>query len=90
MLSMLRSTFFSIGLFITLWGASFLVVDKFVVNVKDETARTPAFRGMFAGNANVPQARQRVIDPPDWVAFSMLSVGAVTMLYAVALPKKNG
>ena len=42
---------------------------------------------MYQGNPQ--QARPRVIDPPDWAAFSLLSVGAVTMLYAIALPKKQ-
>jgi hypothetical protein len=32
------------------------------------------------------QPRQQVYDPPDWAAFSMLAIGAVTMLYSVALP----
>jgi hypothetical protein len=86
MLPMLRGTFFSIGLFITLWGVSLLFVDKLVLNVPDDNARNPNFRGMYAGNA---PGKQRVIDPPEWAAFSLLSVGAVTMLYAVALPKKQ-
>jgi hypothetical protein len=87
MLPMMRGTFFSIGMFIALWGVSLLFVDKLVVNVADDTARTPGFRGMLAGGQ--PQQKQRVIDPPDWVSFSLLSVGAVTMLYAVALPRKQ-
>jgi hypothetical protein len=86
MLSMLRGTFFSIGMFIALWGVSLLFVDKLVLKVQDDPARTPGFRGMLAGN---PQPHPKVIDPPDWAAFSMLSIGAVTMLYAVALPKKQ-
>jgi hypothetical protein len=86
MLPMLRGTFFSIGMFIALWGVSLLFIDKLVINMPEDSARTPGFRGMFAGNQ---QQRQRVIDPPDWAAFSMLSIGAVTMLYAVALPKKQ-
>jgi hypothetical protein len=84
---MLRGTFFSIGMFVALWGVSLFFVDKVVLKVADDNARTPGFRGMFAGNQ--PQQRQRVIDPPDWVSFSLLSVGAVTMLYAVALPHKQ-
>jgi hypothetical protein len=87
MLPMLRGTFFSIGLFIALWGASLLVVDKVVLKVAEEAPRTPGFRGMY--NNQQQQQRPRVIDPPDWVSFSLLSVGAVTMLYAVALPKKQ-
>ena len=37
MLPMLRGTFFSIGMFIALWGVSLLFVDKLVVNVADDT-----------------------------------------------------
>jgi len=32
---------------------------------------------------------KRVIDPPEWAAFSLMSIGTVTMLYTVALPKKK-
>jgi hypothetical protein len=91
MLPMLRGTFFSVGMFITLWGVSLLFVDKLVLNMpEDVAARTPGFRGMYQGNQQqLQQQRQKVIDPPDWAAFSLLSVGAVTMLYAIALPKKG-
>ena len=27
-----------------------------------------------------------IIDPPEWAAFTLLSIGSVTMLYSVALP----
>lgn len=84
---MMRATFFSIGLFVTLWGVGFLLVDKMVLNVKGDSSPQSGFRGMF--NAVTPE-RQRVIDPPDWAAFSLMSVGTVTMLYSVALPKKPG
>ncbi len=84
---MMRATFFSIGLFITLWGVSLLFVDKITLSSREEAMRTQGFRGMFS-QMTVP--RQKVYDPPDWAAFSLLSVGAVTMLYSVALPKKKG
>ncbi|HXY35133.1 MAG TPA: hypothetical protein VEI07_12960 [Planctomycetaceae bacterium] len=87
MLPMLRGTFFSVGVFIALWGASLFFVDKIVLKVADDSARPPGFRGAYAGNQQ--QKQQRVITPPDWVSFSLLSVGAVTMLYAVALPRKQ-
>lgn len=84
---MLRSVFFAGGLFVTLWGASFLLVDKMVLHAKDESPPEPGFRGFFT-TLNAEQ--QKVFDPPDWAAFSLMSVGTVTMLYAVALPKKGG
>lgn len=83
---MLRSVFFSIGLFIALWGASFLLVDKLVLNADSDPQAQGGFRGLFQ---NAGQAKKRVVDPPDWAAFSLMSLGTVTMLYAVALPKKK-
>ncbi len=83
---MLRATFFAIGLFVALWGVSFLFIDKVVLTKKAEPTREAGFRGMFTA---VNAQQQRIIDPPDWVAFSLMSVGSVTMLYSVALPKKG-
>ena len=84
----MRLTFFAVGLFVMLCGGSFLLVDKFVLNMKEEARERPSgFRGMFT---SVSADRKKVVDPPDWAAFSLMSVGAVTMLYSVALPKKPG
>jgi hypothetical protein len=83
---MVRAVFFSLGLFIALWGGAFLVIDKLVL-VSDEAPVQAGFRGLFGGAV---AAKKRVVDPPDWAAFSLMSVGTVTMLYAVALPKKPG
>ena len=84
---MVRAVFFAIGLFIALWGGSFLVIDKLVLNSDAEHPWQGGFRGLFGAAS---PARKKVIDPPDWAAFSLMSVGTVTMLYAVALPKKPG
>lgn len=84
---MVRSIFFSLGLFITLWGGSFLLIDKLVLNTDSGSPGQGTFRGLFGGAAT---ARKMVVDPPDWAAFSLMSIGTVTMLYAVALPKKQG
>jgi len=44
---MVRGAFFSIGLFIALWGGAFLLIDKLVLNTDDVS--TPAgFRGLFS------------------------------------------
>lgn len=84
---MLRSTFFAAGLFVALWGAMFLAVDKMVLNIKDDSIRPVGFRAMFTTSSSME--RKKVFDPPEWAGFSLISIGAVTMLYAVALPKKQ-
>lgn len=83
---MIRSTFFSMGLFVFLWGITFLFVDKMVLTAKDETARPKEFRGLFT---TINADQQAVFDPPEWCAFSLMSVGSVTMLYAIALPRRK-
>ncbi len=83
---MLRSIFFSTGLFVTLWGATFLVVDNVTLKINDDETRPQDFRGLFT---SLNKDQQKVFDPPDWAAFALMSVGSVTMLYAVALPKKK-
>ncbi len=83
---MLRSSFFATGLFVLMWGGAFLMVDKVILHLTEESPQNQTgFRGLFTTNA----ARQKVFDPPDWAAFSLLSIGSVTMLYSLALPKKK-
>ncbi len=81
----MRASFFAIGLFVTLCGASLLFIDR--IALKADTGsmqRQPGLRAMMGFR---PQPK--VIDPPDWAAFSLLSVGSVTMLYSFALPSKK-
>ncbi|MDA0588667.1 MAG: hypothetical protein O2820_12400 [Planctomycetota bacterium] len=86
---MVRSLFFAGGLFVALWGGSFLMVDEVVLTIKEdpkEEQRDDEFRGLFMSkDAN----NRQVFNPPEWAAFSLMSIGTVTMLYAVALPKRN-
>lgn len=81
----MKSCFFAIGLFMTLCGGSLLFVDKVTLNANEDPQPESAISSMFS---SVTPGRQRVIDPPEWAAFSFMSIGAVTMLYSVALPKK--
>ena len=83
---MWRAFFFSTGLFVTLVGASFLLVDKMTLNVKADAPKGKGFRGMFTG---VSPDKKMIVDPPDWAAFSLMSVGTVNLLYTFALPKKQ-
>jgi len=90
---MFRSTFFATGLFVLLTGTSFLFVDKMVLSHKvtveePEPVREPEFRG-FLGMTSLNDEQQEELNPPDWAAFSLMSIGAVTMLYAAALPKRR-
>lgn len=81
---MFRASFFAGGLFIIMLGVSTMFVDKVVLKGQEDARRDPNFRGFFT---SVNQDRQHVFDPPDWAGFSLLSVGGITILYSLALPK---
>jgi hypothetical protein len=84
---MVRATFFSLGLFVTMWGVAFLFADKIVLYDNGEKLeRDKNLRGMLT-HQQVEKDVRRVFDPPDWAAFSLLSIGSVTVLYSVALPR---
>ncbi len=86
---MLRAFCFAVGVFIALWGVTFLMVDQmtFASTVSPTIERDPSFRGFYV---TLNESRQRVFNPPQWMAFCLMSVGTVTMLYSIALPKKQG
>ncbi len=89
-----RNQWLVIGLVILALGVQFRMVDSFVLNQKtteiiakrlhqdDVVATTfmPAF------NWQAPPS-QRVIKPPRWLGFMMISVGAVLVLHSLAMPK---
>ena len=81
---MLRASCFAVGLFVGMWGLAFLAIDKLVMHQPIE--KDPGIRGMLAKQV-VDKEHRPIIDPPDWAAFTMMSIGSVTMLYAIALPK---
>jgi hypothetical protein len=82
----MRASFFAVGLFVAMWGVSLFFVDKIVFKTQEEARRDQNFRGFLS--SMTPQ-RQKTVDPPDWASFSLLSIGSVTMLYSLALPKKK-
>lgn len=87
---MVRACGFSVGLFFALWGYTFLYIDRLVIHPGEvKEGRPEGLRGMLK-QQQIEQKRLPVIDPPEWVPFLLLSIGSVTMLYSVALPKKSG
>ena len=85
---MLRAFCFAVGIFVALWGTTFLMVEQMTFSWKVEPAveRDPSFRGFYV---TMNERQQRVFNPPQWMAFCLMSVGSVTMLYSLVLPKKS-
>lgn len=80
---MIRALFFGLGAFVGLWGLSFVAVDGVVLSASE--ASQPS-RVLQAISQTAPDGR-RMIDPPDWLGFTLVGMGGLTMLYSVALPR---
>lgn len=82
---MLRAMFFAIGTFLTLTGLLLFHVDRVVL-----THGSAAESTLLAVVSSAHPTGSREIDPPSWLPYTLVSTGILTMLYAVALPRKPG
>jgi hypothetical protein len=74
---MWRAMFIALGFYCCLLGVECLLIEKAVLaNHNHSTA---------AGKLD---SRNRDLVPPDWAPWSLLSAGAVTMLYTFTIPKR--
>lgn len=82
---MWRSFFLASGVYCCLLGAQSLSVDRAMLSSKDPA---PArFMNMsFGGGSGM--VRNNEITPPAWAPWSLLSLGAVTLLYSFTIPKR--
>jgi hypothetical protein len=80
---MIRALFFGLGAFVGLWGMSLFAVDGVLLSLSDETLRSRLLQTFISFGAD----GQPVINPPDWIGYTFVGMGGLTMLYSVALPK---
>jgi hypothetical protein len=76
---MWRAFFLAVGISSCVAGLECMAVDKVVLASRGGTA--PA-------EAGAAPAGPRELLPPEWAPWSLLSGGAVVMLYSVTIPKK--
>jgi hypothetical protein len=74
---MWRAFFLAFGLTMCVIGAECLVVDDFVLASRYAAAANESARGV-----------SRDIKPPEWAPWSLLSAGAVTILYSFTIPQR--
>lgn len=79
---MWRAFFLAVGAYCCLVGVECLLIDKAVLAGQKER---PGVLGPF----NARPVASRDIVPADWAPWSLLSAGAVTILYSFTLPRKT-
>lgn len=96
---MWKSFFLASGFFLILLGLETLAVQKFVMSgSRSPTATAQANNGPYQlaswnPGAALPGAgtgRRREINTRDWMPWSLLAAGAITVLYTLSLPKRSG
>ena len=90
---MWRALFLAVGIFLCILGAECLVVDKFVMAgearpvVAEPNAAPAGPATLFGETAPPAPAVKRDIEPAEWAPWSLLSAGAVVILYSLTLNK---
>ncbi len=92
-----RNQFFMVGVIVLLLGIQFRAVDTFVFN--DKFTKFVAERLPSTSNAEAsalsfyPSGAPMVgktFKPPQWLGWSLLSVGSVLILHSLAMKKPGG
>lgn len=79
---MWRAFFMGVGAFMCFLGAECLVADRFILASEVKQSSTAM---MFPG-----ATRKREFVPPEHSPYTMLSLGAISILYSLTLPKLGG
>jgi hypothetical protein len=77
---MLRAFFLAVGMSAVILGLECLVIDKAVLAPRGDSAASNVAQEV------APAVRE--VTPPEWAPWSLLSGGAVVMLYSFTLPAK--
>jgi hypothetical protein len=79
---MWRSIFLAIGISLIVVGAECLVVEKVVFAESAE----PALQSDSLGEGPLIQSRD--VRPPEWMPWTLMSSGAVVILYSFTIPRR--
>ena len=88
---MWRALFLAVGVSMCILGGECLVVEKFVMGSESPVAteQTPATIFGAPPAALSPTTASRDLEPAEWAPWSLLSAGAVIILYAVTLNRQG-
>jgi hypothetical protein len=89
-----RNQFFFIGLVVLLIGIQVRYVTAYVLNpeatrfLAERTGQGgPAGLSFFSATAGTPAAPRKVLQPPEWLSWCLISIGAVLCLHSLAMPR---
>lgn len=72
------------GLYLAMCGAGLLFVDEVTLTERISSRTSPVLDVLTSWT----ETGRRRVNPPEWLPFSCLGLGGITMLYAIALPRR--
>jgi len=91
-----RNQFFFIGLVVLLLGLQLKFVSAYILNadatqfLAERSGETQAAAASFLNFTSSPAAAHKVLQPPEWLGWCLISVGSVLILHALAMKKPGG
>ncbi len=82
---MWRSFFLALGIVMCILGAECLVLEKAIMKADD----MPVVQSTALFMSSPLPATKEIV-PPEWAPWSLLSLGAIVMLYSYSIPRRNG
>lgn len=88
-----RNQYFFLGVVILLMGVQLRMVSAFVLTddatrFLAERTRASASEGAIVSlSSDIGALPNKVIHPPEWLGWCLISIGAVLMLHSLAMPK---
>ncbi len=87
-----RNQFLFLAVFLVLLGVQFRMVSSY--ELTPETTRFLAERAQAAGSPSAavlpPALPPKVLSPPNWLGWCLLSVGAVLFCHSMTMSKPGG
>jgi hypothetical protein len=82
---MWKSFFLAIGITMIIVGIETLLIEKATL-----TDRAVKVRNVSANGYPIPRDKAKDIVPPEWAPWSLMSAGAVVILYSFSIPRRVG
>jgi hypothetical protein len=88
-----RHQFLFIGLMVLLIGLQFRYVSAYVLNpeatkfLAERTGQSSPAYQLFSATAGASAGPRKVLEPPEWLSWCLMSVGAVLCLHSLAMPR---
>lgn len=86
---MWRAFFFAVGTMLIIVGIECLLIDSATL-AGGHTEAVSVSNTWFGPQQMMVVEPQRVVQPPEWIRWSLIASGAVVLLYATTLPRRWG